>query len=309
MPLLSPRRRAWSAAFVGALSVAFFQGSEPTAVVIEYRGPSNESMAPIVLAQAGRSCADVQRIIAARQITLAPYQCPSEAPLGELAALARGLKGLRADSAASWSLQPELLRATIFEADSVATVVHIPREQVEQALDILERHGPSDRYPAFRLRVAEMSRRVMTGEPRSEGLTALPVTDCGRSAPGIDEAMQRRIVYDLTRIAPTWSVETQLISNGTAHRLIQLTSMERRVIVSIVYLASNDDAARALRCRLLTIAMPRFRRVAGIGDEAYVLTRAHLIFRSGTMVFHVISSDQSFEAEQAIATRLIASTR
>jgi hypothetical protein len=145
--------------------------------------------------------------------------------------------------------------------------------------------------------------------PQPEGLTALPATDCGVNAPGIDDVMQGRIVYDLTRIAPTWSVETQLASNGTAHRLIVLTSIERRVVVSIVYLASNDDAARALRCRLLTIAMPRFRRIEGIGDEAYVLTRAHLIFRTGTMVFHVISSDQSFEAEQAIATRLIASTR
>jgi hypothetical protein len=57
------------------------------------------------------------------------------------------------------------------------------------------------------------------------------------------------------------------------------------------------------------IAVPRFRRVAGIGDEAYVLSEAHLLFRTGAIVFHVGSSDMSFDVEEAVAKRLVASTQ
>jgi len=306
VPLPSTRPGACSAAFI-ALTVASLQGSEPTVVVIEYRGPSNESIAPLVVARQGHACADVQHIMAARRITLAPSQCPVVVTSGELAALSRSLKELRSDSVGLGSLQPGVLRATIFGSDSAVTEVRIASAHSEQALVGVERALPAEKYAEVGVRVTELRRRITSGAPQLQTLPLL--TDCGANASGIDDAIQSRIVHDLTRIPPTWSVQTQLASSSEAHRLLELTSAERRVVVSVSYLAGVDDAARSLRCRLMMITIPEFRPVDGIGDAAFVLTKAHLIFRTGTMVFHVQSSDQSLDAELAIARRLIVSTR
>jgi hypothetical protein len=304
---LSPGNRlhaGFSAALIGVLGYASLQGGETVAVAIEYRGPSNEFVAPIILTSPGLTCADVQRIMAARRVTLAPAQCPIEVTTIELAALTRSLKAIPQDSAARFSFQRELLRATIFATESLVTEVGISREDALRALDTVAQHVPTARYPTLGTQLTEMRQRVSFAPAQ---LVPLPRTDCSLRAGGVDDAVQSRVIYDLTRLPPTWSVRTWVSSSTATSRLLELTNGGVRVFVSVTYLTSSDDAVRMMRCGLAIITVPKFRRVAGIGDEAYVMTDSHLMFRIGTLVLHVQSSDRSLDTEKAIAIRLIAS--
>ena len=294
--------RAFAAVIGGALGLAPLQGSEPTVAVIEYRGPSNELVAPLVLASPGLTCSEVQRIMAASRITRGPSQCPVEVTSSELAALTRSLETFHPDSGDSLNLQPELLRVTILERDSVVNWLAIARQHAGRTLDVVEQHIPLFRYPALARQMTELRQRVS-----ATTLVPLPSLSCGSSADGIDDAVQSRIIYDLARLPPTWSVRTLTSSNSAANRLIELTSDGKRAWVAVSYLASSDDAARSLQCRLMTISVLRARPVAGIGDEAYVLADYHLLFRAGALVLHVQSFDHSLDSEKAIATRVIAS--
>jgi hypothetical protein len=295
----------FSAAFIGVLGYAPLQGGETAAVVIAYRGPSNESVAPIVLTSPGLTCADVQRIMAARRVTLAPTQCPIEVTTIELAALTKSLKAITQDSVAKFSFQPELLRATILGTEGLANDVGISREHALRALDIIAQEVPPARYAALGPQLTEMRRRVSLAPAE---LVPLPRLDCGLRAAGVDDDVQRRIIYDLTRLPPTWSVRTWVSSNTATSRFLELTSDRVRVFVSISYLVSSDDAARSVRCGLSMISVPRvFPAVADIGDEAYAMSTSHLLFRIGALMVHVQSSDESLDTQKAVAIRLIAS--
>jgi hypothetical protein len=196
--------RAYVRAIACALGFAPFQGSEPTAVVIEYRGPSNEFLAPILLASPGMTCADVRRVMAAMKVTIAPSQCPVEMASSELAAMTRSLKTFHPDSDGSLSLEPGLLRVTILERDSVFGVLAIPRHYAGRALDVFEQQIPLSRYPALSRQLTEWRQRLS-----ASGLVPLPRLNCGIRADSIDDTVQSRIIQDLTRLPPTWSVRTR----------------------------------------------------------------------------------------------------
>ena len=303
--ILRDRRtlRASLAASVLAFGFSPLQGSgEVTAIAIEYRGPSNEFLPPILLMSRGRTCAEMERVLRAWNVMLAPSQCPIEVTSLELAALRRGLLASRVDSSGGLDLQPRLLRATIEETDRSVREVWISYENAGRALDVVASHIPQDRDAALSTRLSEMRQRLA-----APALVSLPRLSCGVQAAGIDDAVHNRIINDLMEVPPTWSVGLRTSSNTAANRLLELTADGKRVWVGISYLASRDDAALNLRCRLIVIPVLRHRSVAGIGDEAFVLTESVLLFRFGTLVFHVQSFDQLLDSEKAIAIRLIAS--
>lgn len=198
-------------------------------------------------------------------------------------------------------------RATVVDRRGEGTDGMLSFRESEQALTLVDRLCPEGRCAFLRSRAEELRKRL-AGFTEPAGVVPLVTSgDCGARAPAIDESIQARVVYDLTRLAPTWSVRTLLHSSTPASRLLELTNGTLRITVSISYLATSDDAARSLQCRLRTIAMPRFRRVMGIGDEAFVLSSSSLMFRAGRLLLQVDASDMSLDTERTIAMRVLAS--
>ena len=76
--------------------------------------------------------------------------------------------------------------------------------------------------------------------------------------------------------------------------------------VSIGYHLTPEHAKKQLHnCQLHAISMPIYRAQAGIGDEAYVLTNSHLLFRIKHILFEVDSKNDSLDIERRVAAVLV----
>lgn len=130
--------------------------------------------------------------------------------------------------------------------------------------------------------------------------------NCGKPAPGIDSATVARIERSLAGMAAPWAVQTLAHSSTANSRMLELTRDGERVTVYLTFMKSAKDAAGHLRCTLMTIQMPRYTSLKGLGDEAYVLTEAHLRLRFGRICISVDSGNESLPVERAVAERVIA---
>jgi hypothetical protein len=282
-------------------------------VVLEYLGPSDEWVCPLILASSGVTPAELERRLPELAQLMPPAmlsRCMTHAPARDVLAVARRLRGLLAGFKSS-PFAARALRATVIEAGGAATQQGLSAQESARSLDLVERScvpttcaDIGDHLRELRLRLSRVA-----GWQTSPRASAAAASDCGVPAPTIDETVQRRIVYDLTQVAPTWSVRALLHSSSPGGQLLELLNEGLRVTVLVSYMATRDDAARHLQCRLMMIAVPRFRPVAGIGDEAFVVSSHHLLIRIGRLVLDVEASDQSFEAEVAVATRVLSSIR
>ena len=130
----------------------------------------------------------------------------------------------------------------------------------------------------------------------------------GEYADQLDEDIENRIETELRLGNPQWSVTILKHSSQGGHRLLELKHGTLRVTAGIVYLKSLEDAAKALQYRLNTIQIPRFKKLAGLGDEGYTMTEiGPLLFRVQMIVVQIESSDQSIETQTAVAKRIISS--
>jgi len=131
---------------------------------------------------------------------------------------------------------------------------------------------------------------------------------CGEKRGNIDESIQSRIESELSQ-TQGWHTKTLLHSSTQNGRLLELVRDGVRVTVHLNYLVTSEGAAKYLKCQLQAISLPRYKSVPDIGDEAYVMTASHLMFRSDTVVLYVNSQDQSFETEREIARHLISAIK
>jgi hypothetical protein len=130
----------------------------------------------------------------------------------------------------------------------------------------------------------------------------------GQYADQIDENIENRIETELGLGDPQWSVTILKHSSQGGRRLLELKHGPLRVTAGIVYLKSVEDAAKDLQFRLHTIQIPRFKKLAGLGDEGYTMTEAGpLLFRVQMIVVQIESSDKSIETQNAVAQRVISS--
>ena len=132
----------------------------------------------------------------------------------------------------------------------------------------------------------------------------------GEYADQLDEDIENRIETELRLGDPQWSVTILKHSSQGGRRLLELKHGTLRVTAGIVYLKSLEDAVKDLQYRLYTIQIPRFKKLAGLGDEGYTMTETGpLLFRVQMIVVQIESSDQSIETQTAVAQRIISSVR
>ena len=130
----------------------------------------------------------------------------------------------------------------------------------------------------------------------------------GEYADQVDENIENRIETELRLGDPQWSVTILKHSSQGGRRLLELKHGTLRVTAGIVYLKSVEDAAKDLQFRLQTIQIPRFKKLAGLGDEGYTMTEAGpILFRVQVIVVQIESSDKSIETQNAVAQRIISS--
>lgn len=91
--------------------------------------------------------------------------------------------------------------------------------------------------------------------------------------------------------------------------MLQLVADGHTVNVLVSYLSSPKDAERSLQCHLKMIQSPHYKPVADLGDEAYVLTTAHLRLRIGSIELSIDSGNESLAIERDVAERIIQSVR
>jgi hypothetical protein len=132
----------------------------------------------------------------------------------------------------------------------------------------------------------------------------------GQYADQIDVDIENRIENELKLGDPQWSVTILKHSSQGGHRLLELKQGTLRVTAGIVYLKTVGDAAKDLQFRLNTIQIPRFKKLAGLGDEGYIMTETGpLLFRVQIIVVQIESSDRSVETQNAVGQRIISSVR
>jgi hypothetical protein len=109
---------------------------------------------------------------------------------------------------------------------------------------------------------------------------------CGKGAT-VDEDFLTRLTAGLAKSG--WTAKTHQASSVNNQRLLQLARDGVSGDLGMSFMATPSDAAQQLQCRLQTISQPSFRRLAGLGDEAYVISPASggLLLRIGTLVFSV----------------------
>jgi hypothetical protein len=125
--------------------------------------------------------------------------------------------------------------------------------------------------------------------------------ECGQTAtvPPVDEDLVTRVTTALE--AAGWMVRPQPSSDIGNHRQLELTRAGATAFLFMTFMNTPGDAAQLLQCDRLLVQQPRSRPIAGLGDEAYVMSVAGLKVRVSNLVFDVNSRASSLEFERAVA--------
>jgi hypothetical protein len=115
-----------------------------------------------------------------------------------------------------------------------------------------------------------------------------------KKADHIDELIQRRIEHAIKEKETEWTLANRYPWDDSSITLIW-TSGRQKVNVSVLYLASQDDAARELRLLRDTVQIGT-GAVDNFGDEAYA-SGAALMFRKSNVVVKIYASALDLDAD------------
>lgn len=109
----------------------------------------------------------------------------------------------------------------------------------------------------------------------------------GRPAPATDPLVERVIGESIHLNELKWTLSAHYESSPAA-AYWEWKDGKRKVMVIVSYLASRDDAKRRVEYTLKGVALPKYKPIYGIGEEAYLITETGpVLFRVKSVVVDV----------------------
>ncbi|HEV2915316.1 MAG TPA: hypothetical protein VGX92_18700 [Pyrinomonadaceae bacterium] len=127
----------------------------------------------------------------------------------------------------------------------------------------------------------------------------------GKKADSIDKATQEIIERTVEENFSAWKLESVLETRESSSSTFIWALGEQKLVVSVSYLESQEEAAKQIRFNLATIQMPRYKPLEHVGAEAYLITaEGPIMFRKANMVVTVCGCEAPLEIVEQFAKRV-----
>lgn len=127
----------------------------------------------------------------------------------------------------------------------------------------------------------------------------------GEKADSIDSVTQEAIKHAIEDNHPDWKLESLRESKESSSSTFTWASGELKMVAYVSYLSSPEEAAKQIGFNLATIQIPRYKPLAHVGSEAYLIkNEGPIMFRKTNIVVTVCGCEAPLEIVEQFARRI-----